>query len=131
MQAHDVMAEIINIGRIVDPVKWTPANAVAKLFEEGGELSEAVQVVNGDLVKDNKNITAEDVFLEGADVIMCTVDVVSQMNLDLSPDEVIERLMAATMTKLPGWKAKIYKSKKNREDNSLVGWEYYDAKSSS
>lgn len=127
MQAHDVMVEIINTGRIVDPVKWTPAQAVAKLFEEGGELSEAVQVVKGDLIKD-KGITAEDIFLEGADVIMCAVDVVSQMNLDLSPEEIIERLMAATMTKLPGWKAKIYKSKKNREDNSLVGWEYYDPK---
>lgn len=95
---------IIDTGRTVDPTKWVVSDAVAKLFEEGGEFSQAIQTKVGKLKKDlPKNAH----FDECADVIMCTLDTLSQACPELSPAELISRIIEYIHIKVPIWQKKI------------------------
>jgi NTP pyrophosphatase (non-canonical NTP hydrolase) len=102
-----VMQDIVRVGRTVDPALWTPADVLAKLLEEGGELSTAVQIKNGKLPTKTQEDGEE--FDECADVINCAVDAVSQVNRDLSPEEIIDRIRDSLVQKNKKWKAGIDK----------------------
>ena len=102
---------IIDCGREVDPVKWTVADAIAKLAEEAGEFSQAIQTKVGKL---KKNLPPNSDFEEGADVVMCAIDVLSQANLDKTPEEIIEGLTKAIAKKIPKWREKVYEAGFNK-----------------
>jgi NTP pyrophosphatase (non-canonical NTP hydrolase) len=102
-----VMQDIVRVGRTADPKRWLPSDVLAKLFEEGGELSTAVQIKNGKLPLKSQEDGEE--FDECADVINCAIDAVSQVNRDLSPDEIINRIKDSLIRKNKKWKAAIDK----------------------
>lgn len=95
-----LIRDILETGRMVDPKEWQPGDVFFKLGEEMGELAEAVQVKRG---KINKTLK-EDEFGELADVLNCALDLVNQVNRDLTPDEFMERLHAAMAKKTQKWK---------------------------
>jgi len=95
-----LVRDIIQVGRTIDPKEWEPGDVFFKLGEEMGELAEAVQVKRGKIHKELK----EDEFGELADVLNCAIDLVSQVNRNMSPDEFMERLHAAMAKKTTKWK---------------------------
>lgn len=104
---HDIFSNIIKLGRTVDPNKWLPSDVIAKLAEETGELARAVQIKNGKLPTKTQPDGEE--IEECADVINCAIDAISQVNLDLSDEELLNRLMIAMINKTKKWKSVINK----------------------
>jgi NTP pyrophosphatase (non-canonical NTP hydrolase) len=103
------LIDIVNIGRLADPVQWTPSDVLAKLGEEAGELSRAVQIKRGKLPSKTQPDGEE--FRECADVINCAIDAVSQVNRDLTPEEIIARLQLAMIEKNAKWKGILLKER--------------------
>lgn len=109
LHADNIIKNIIDIGRTVDPEKWTIQDAISKLFEEGGEFSCAIQTKIGKLKKDYEE---GDDFLECADVIMCAIDTLSQANLDMDRDLLLNKLYDSIANKSKKWLTKIEHTKK-------------------
>lgn len=117
---NNLIENILETGRIVDPKKWDAGDVFLKLGEEVGELAEAIQVKRG---KINKTLK-EDEFGELADVLNCALDLVNQVNLDLTIDEFMEKLYVAMDKKTQKWRGileeaySIKTSKRIRKANS-------------
>lgn len=105
------VTSIVNTGRIVDPAKWSVSDALAKLLEEAGELSEAAQHKMGRI---DKGLPEGAEFEECADTIMCAIDVLSQSNLDMSLEDLIHKLSMSIINKIPKWNRKIHEKGFNR-----------------
>ena len=98
---YKTISDIIKTGLTVNPAKWTPQDAISKLFEEGGELSQAVQTKLGKL---KKNLPPNADFDEAADALMCVIDVLAQANRNVPTALLITELVASVNRKLPEWK---------------------------
>lgn len=102
-----IINEIIQISRSVNNEIWSPSDRIAKLFEEGGELSEAVQIKNGKLK--HKERKEDNDFEECADVIQCALDALCSVNLDMSETEIVDKLIYFIKMKNIKWKNAIDK----------------------
>lgn len=97
---NEAIGNCVDVGRKVNDSIWTVTDGVSKLFEEGGELSAAIQTKLGKL---DKPYESGDEFDECADVLMCAVDVISRANRDLSKDEIIEGIIKSLNKKTKKW----------------------------
>ena len=104
---NDIFAQIIALGRTVDTKRWLPSDVLAKLAEECGELSKAVQIKNGKLPSKTQPDGEE--IEECADVINCAIDAISQVNRDLTDEELLRRLIAAMLKKNKKWESVMFK----------------------
>jgi NTP pyrophosphatase (non-canonical NTP hydrolase) len=84
-----------------------PSDVIAKLAEETGELARAIQIKNGKLPSKTQPDGEE--IEECADVINCAIDAISQVNRDLSDQELLRRLIVATVKKNKKWASLINK----------------------
>lgn len=105
---ENAILSAINIGRTVNPNTWSPADVVSKLFEEGGELSQAIQIKRGMLPTKTQEDGEE--IRECADVILCAIDAVSQVNRDLTPEELLSKITEAVILKQQKWQRAIDKA---------------------
>lgn len=95
------LTDIINYGKTVPQEKWSTSDAVAKLFEEGGELSTAAQIKAGRLP--HKEFKPDNDFEESADVILCTLDILCKCNPDMPTEEILENLRLMLIKKSSKW----------------------------
>ena len=105
MSLNEIFNNIIALGRTVDPEKWTPSDVLAKLLEEAGELSTAIQIKRGKMPSKTQDDGEE--IDECADVINCAIDAISQVNRELSTDEIINKLMNSLIKKNMKWASRI------------------------
>lgn len=104
---NDMFCQVIDLGRTVDTELWTPSDVIAKLAEETGELARAVQIKNGKLPSKTQPDGEE--IEECADVINCAIDAISQVNRDLSSEELLNRLITAMIKKNAKWASVMFK----------------------
>lgn len=105
----DAISNIVDISDKHEfPENWTQSDLIAKLFEEGGEFSEACMIKNGKL-STKKPKTEVDDFLEAADMIICILDLLKKNNPELSKGETIYILGLALETKTTKWYEKLLK----------------------
>lgn len=106
-EIKDVLLDTIRIGRTVDTAKWTPSDVIAKLAEETGELARAIQIKNGKLPSKTQPDGEE--IEECADVINCAIDAISQVNRNLTNEELLMRLLLAMVKKNKKWESVMFK----------------------
>ena len=94
--------DIINFGKTVDNDVWNTSDAVAKLFEEGGELSQAAMVKSGKLP--HKIYKPDNDVEETADVILCALDILGKCNPNVPAEELLEKLRLMLIKKSAKWK---------------------------
>lgn len=99
-----VITKSIRLSRSM--VSWDLGAKFMKLQEEVGELAEAALYETG--YNQHKTKPDEDTFGEGADVILCVVDVLSRLHPSLTPRQVHDALGLALDKKYRKWETRIH-----------------------
>ena len=106
-QLLKALIEIVNTSKQSEfPEHWTASDLIAKLFEEGGEFSEACMIKLGKLSTKTAETPIDD-FYEAADMIICILDLLIKINPELSKGVAIKGLTFALEQKTEKWKNKI------------------------
>jgi hypothetical protein len=101
-----------------DTLWYGKADKALKMMEEVGEFSEIALFHLGH----NQHKTfKEDIFGEAADVMLCVLDTLGALHMELSPTELQDRLLDALITKHAKWAAKIKaeENDRSRKDKQL------------
>jgi len=117
LPAVDILRVVWNsivLGRSM--VSWDTGAKFMKLMEEVGELSEAALFEQG--YNQHKPAPVEDSFGEGADVILCVVDIVSRLHPEMSTGEVYGRIQQALRNKYNKWERRIKDLERKANDRS-------------
>lgn len=85
--------------------KWTPADILAKLLEETGEFSAAIQTERGVLNKQREH--REHTFEEAADSFICILDALAETHKDISEEKVLQLLEKWIRLKREKWIVKL------------------------
>lgn len=93
---------------------WDVGAKFMKLQEETGELAETSLYELG--YNQHKQKPAEDSFGEGADVILCVLDVLSCLHKNMKPREVLRALEISLDKKYKKWEARIEAMEKKIND---------------
>jgi NTP pyrophosphatase (non-canonical NTP hydrolase) len=96
------LIDILDFGKTVTPDTWSVQDAVAKLFEEGGELSEAAMTKSGRLK--HKIFKPDNDFEETADVLLCALDILGKLNEHMTSAEILEKLRLMLIKKSQKWR---------------------------
>jgi NTP pyrophosphatase (non-canonical NTP hydrolase) len=96
------LEDIIDFGKAIPLSKWSVQDAVSKLFEEGGELSEAAMIKCGRLP--HKKPTEGGDFEETADVILWALDVLLRLNPEMPTKVILNKLSKTLKHKTDKWK---------------------------
>jgi len=110
----DVITKSIRLSRSM--ASWDIGAKFMKLQEEMGELAEVALYENG--FNQHKAKPNEDSFGEGADVILCVLDVLSRLHLELTPHQVHHALALALSTKYKKWEKRILEMERKTNDRS-------------
>lgn len=95
------LIDLLNVSKSIPNTGWTVQDAVSKLFEEGGELSEAAMIKSGRLP--HKTLVEDGDFEETADVLICALDVLAKLNLNMTSDEISDKLNEILIKKIKKW----------------------------
>lgn len=104
----DAIYDTIILSRQIQPIEekmgWAISDVIAKLFEEAGEFSEAVQIERGMI---NKKREYDAPFYEAADSMICIIDALSRLYPSRSPSQICTLLHHALRRKGGIWKNKM------------------------
>lgn len=110
----DIVSKSIRLSRSM--VSWDVGAKFMKLQEECGELAETSLFELG--FNQHKTKPDEDSFGEGADVILCVLDVLSGLHKNMKPREVYDALEAALDKKYKKWERRIQEMERKLNDKS-------------
>ena len=117
LPAVDILRVIWNsiiLGRSM--VSWDTGAKFMKLQEVVGELAETALYEQG--YNQHKPTPEEDSFGEGADVILCVVDIVSRLHPEMPTSQVYAHLQHALRTKYNKWERRIKALERKTNDRS-------------
>lgn len=104
----DVFGKILNLGRVsMDIEQWTASEVICKLFEEGGELAQAVLIETGKMPH-KKLDSPDEVYDEVADVMICALDALAKVyGGTLTDEQIANKVINSLYKKMNKWDVKV------------------------
>lgn len=119
---NDPIYDTIKLSRELQPIAedmdWSISDVLAKVTEELGEFSEAVQIERGKLKKKKRVLDAP--FYEAADVMQCLLDALSRLYPDRSPAQICILVHHALRSKDMKWENGLRLEAASMEEDSAL-----------
>lgn len=109
---NDIVTKSVSLSR--NMVSWDLGAKFMKLQEEMGEYAEAALYEAG--YNQHKAKPDEDTFGEAADIVLCVLDTLSRLHMDMSGEQLSDALDAALLKKYTKWEKRILEMERKIND---------------